>query len=256
MNKLSLILATRNDNYAGDPMQRLQIVLEHVEKFAKNRPIEVIISDWGSEIPVAKVIKKYDFVKHVHHSKEVSDSFLLDFNEVLPLNAAARVATGNHIGRIDQDTILGPDFFDWYYETDHNEEDFYFCTKREMPKGVITIDKSLAVHDSKRPNSGEFWRDAVGIFLIPKELFHATRGYDEKNILAMHMEHDFVVRLMKVGNLVNLGPLIDWDTYHIWHSRDKAKNRPRNPHRSTAELKKLPAFVNDENWGIYNKELK
>ena len=255
MSGLSLVLGSRNDNYTGNPMERLRTVLEYIEKHFADKDVEVIIGDWGSEIPIAEVVPEYDFLKFAYISPDITRSMLencpVDFSEVLAVQAAARKATGDHIGRIDQDTILGPKFVDWYYNTEHDPNDFYFCTRREMPENVFTLDSANAPHDSKRPTGFEFWRDAVGIFLIPQSMWFETTGYDQKNVLGNHMEHEYVMRLSRVGRLVNIGPSIDWEAFHIWHSRDDCKARPRNNQLSTLQLKQLPLIANTKNWGIY-----
>ena len=58
---LSLILCSRNDQYLGNSRWRLQTALNYlaqkVHELGREEDVEVIVSDWGSEIPLHSVLE-------------------------------------------------------------------------------------------------------------------------------------------------------------------------------------------------------
>ena len=58
---LSLILCSRNDQYMGNPRWRLQTALnylaQNVQESGREEDVEVVVADWGSEIPLHTVLQ-------------------------------------------------------------------------------------------------------------------------------------------------------------------------------------------------------
>ena len=79
--------------------------------------LEIVVSDWGSEVPLSEVLdlvpEAKSTVKFIHVPPDIAEVKQKDskFPEVIALNAAARRASGEYIGRIDNDTVVGSDFF-------------------------------------------------------------------------------------------------------------------------------------------------
>ena len=122
---LSLILCSRNDRYQGNSLWRLQTALNYaglqVHVLGREEDVEIIVSDWGSEIPLRDVIaltpEAARVVRFLTIPPEIARIEQQDspFPEVLALNAAARRATGEYIGRIDQDTLVSRRFFETFF---------------------------------------------------------------------------------------------------------------------------------------------
>ncbi len=123
---LSLILCSRNDQYMGNSLWRLQTTLNYVaqkvHELSREEEVEVLVSDWGSDIPLREVLelspdaaRMISFILIPH---EVACDLQKDspFAEVLALNAAARWAEGEYIGRIDQDTLVGKRFLEYFFD--------------------------------------------------------------------------------------------------------------------------------------------
>src|SRR5476651_1634421 len=57
---LSLILCWRNDAYMGNSVWRLETTLNYtcdrVHALGREDDVEVIVADWGSEVPLAEVV--------------------------------------------------------------------------------------------------------------------------------------------------------------------------------------------------------
>ena len=119
---ISLILCSRNDSYMGNSRWRLEtslnLALLNARKANFLDNLEIVVSDWGSKVPLSDVLnlvpEAKGRVKFVHVPSDVAKAEQKDskFPEVIALNAAARRATGQYIGRIDNDTIVGREFFE------------------------------------------------------------------------------------------------------------------------------------------------
>ena len=119
---ISLILCSRNDSYMGNSLWRLETSINLALLNAKAAnfldKLEVVVADWGSEVPLSDVLnlvpEAKGRVKFVHIPPDVAQVEQKDskFPEVIALNAAARRASGEYIGRIDNDTIVGREFFE------------------------------------------------------------------------------------------------------------------------------------------------
>ena len=120
MFTLTLILCSRNDSYMGNSRWRLEtsinLALLNAHKAGFLDQLKIIVSDWGSEIPLRDVLQlvpeAVGRVKFVHTPEDIAIIEQKDskFPEVIALNAAARRASGEYIGRIDNDTVVGAEF--------------------------------------------------------------------------------------------------------------------------------------------------
>ena len=78
--------------------------------------LEIIITDWGSEISLSEVLnlisEAKERVKIIHIPPDIAVVEQKDskFPEVIALNVAARRFSGEYIGRIDNDTVVGVEF--------------------------------------------------------------------------------------------------------------------------------------------------
>src|SRR6478672_1696243 len=123
---LSLILCSRNDNYMGNSRWRLETTLNYVadqvELLGRERDVEVLVADWGSNIPLRDVLRltpaAAQITSFILIPPEIARPLQKDspFPEVLALNAAARRARGAYIGRIDQDTLVGQRFLKVFFQ--------------------------------------------------------------------------------------------------------------------------------------------
>src|SRR5262249_49549919 len=121
--RLSLILCSRNDEYMGNSRWRLETTLnslgERIHRLGRSADVEVLVADWGSDVPLADAMTLEPaaaaIVSFVTIPPGVARARQGDspFPEVLALNAAARRARGDYIGRIDQDTLVGDWFLKW-----------------------------------------------------------------------------------------------------------------------------------------------
>jgi hypothetical protein len=88
----------------------------------------------------------------------------------------------------------------------------------------------------------------VGVLLIPRTVFHDLGGYDERNILFNHMEHELIARLRTRAEVQDLGRKLDYDFYHQFHSVEGS--RPENPWIDDETLARATLRPNGERWGL------
>jgi hypothetical protein len=254
--RLAYVIASKNDGFCGDPMSRLLKTLRQI--LYGPGDCEVIVSDWASDQPIVDVIggelPKTKRARFLYIPKEVSGEFPVPFVEVVALNAAVRRAHGTLVGRLDQDTLVGPRFVKWVHEHPLDDRRAFFSTRRDLPPGCTWIDASAPIWHDFHPDSKWFYAGAVGILLAPRAEWHATRGYDERLQFRDHMEHDLCLRFRRAGGLVNLTPIIKADFYHLWHERIPGLPVNPSPHPEQLEEQIIPT-PNDDNWGLGGIEL-
>src|SRR6478672_8553762 len=100
----------------------LNYVADQVEALGRAKDVEVLVADWGSEVPLRDVLRLTPaaaaIVSFILIPPEIARPLQKDspFPEVLALNAAARRAKGIYIGRIDQDTLVGRRFLEVFVD--------------------------------------------------------------------------------------------------------------------------------------------
>ncbi|MEQ1898881.1 MAG: hypothetical protein ABL971_16025 [Vicinamibacterales bacterium] len=285
--KLSLILCSRNDSYMGNSRWRLQTALNYVAKnieaLGRDADVEILVTDWGSEVPLREVLTltsaaqrltSFIIVPPTTASELQGDS---PFPEVLALNAAARRATGRYIGRIDQDTLVGRRFLTTFFEILDGTRQidapllmgfsnvkmipYRFSVQCPEPSSV-----ELFVHCFGRLLKRENWHSrapfyhaAVGIWLVHREVWSECGGYDERMIYMNSMETNMTLRLLPTHTMANLGELCAYDFYHLEHYHPWVPRRSRiyrkvnsNPLFSEPEV----INPNGQEWGLREHRLE
>jgi hypothetical protein len=285
---ISLILCARNDQYQGNSIWRLETALNYVAQnvfeLGKEEQVEVIVADWGSEVPLRNALKLTPqaarIVSFLHIPPEIARVEQKDspFPEVLALNAAARRAKGEYIGRIDQDTLVGKHFLKtwfWLYEKPRLlvplEKALLLSNRRRISVRFTSLSpsfwavdryvrwfgKSLPIMNPLPPHL--FYQSYVGIWLLHRDLWYECGGYDERFIYMDWQEVDMMLRLTKY-TLVNLGELTDHDLYHLDHGPARIawsaqRNRKCNPSRDV-DNRPEEDYPNDEKWGLMRYHLE
>ena len=290
--RLTLVLCSRNDDYMGNSRWRLQMALnwlgERVHAIGRASEVEVIVTDWGSDTPLREVLQlteraarlvSFLEVPSVIARREQRDS---PFPEVLALNAAARRARGDYIGRIDQDMLVGEGFLRFFFDAREGRVDLdipldrgvFFANRRGIPyrfvqqqpsaahldRFVARFGRTLQVFDDSPWYPGIFWASFVGIVLLHRSLWHEAGGYDESLIYMNHMEIELVARLRQRLPVVDLGALVDHDFYHLDHY--PPGSWWAGDHRRVNELPDIdsaavrPLHPNGTDWGLRHLRLE
>lgn len=284
---VSLILCSRNDRYQGDSVWRLQTALnatvQAVAAIGREQDVEIILVDWGSKVPLREALcltpATARQVSFLYLSQEIIKEVAKDspFAEVLALNAAARRAKGLYIGRIDQDTVPGPEFMRRMIEILEGkfpihvlpETAMFLSNRRCIPyrfasrspslwcvnRFVKWFGRNLPLMSPLPPEL--FYQSFVGIWMLHRDLWEEARGFDEEMIYMEWMEVDMYLRLRPKYTLVNLGELIDHDVYHLDHLHPFAhwgtlgRSRKTNPVRDYDHPPKTRR-PNGPDWGLVN----
>jgi hypothetical protein len=280
---ISFILCSRNDNYMGNPVGRLEIALnylaENVRLLGMEESVEVIVTDWGSETPLRKVLNLNATASIITRFLEVPISVAKEvqkdspFAEVLALNAAVRHAGGQYIGRIDQDTLVGKRFLRMFFEWIDGkrnppvnlEKSYLFSCRREIPFAFASRNPSLDQVSRLIRWCGSmlaiemyyrhfFVGNPVGIMLLHRNIWEECGGYDERLIYWGWMEVDMAYRVQNKYPLVNLGRMVGTDFYHLEHyDPSLPRKTPRNENPKITEG--LSLSPNKSTWGLINYPL-
>jgi hypothetical protein len=280
---LSLILCSRNDDYMGNSRWRLKTTLNYIAQMVvelnRENEVEVLVTDWGSDIPLRDVLKLSSvatrIVSFIEIPPETARALQKDspFAEVIALNVAARRSTGEFIGRIDQDTLVGKQFLEYFFDLYEGrqklevplDEALFFSNQRMFPYRVVVRNPSLWIVDRYVHYFGKFmkteiskyskifYRHGVGIWLIHRDLWNECGGYDERLIYMNSMEINMVDRLRSKYQVVNLGKLVNYAFYHLEHyhplvPRKSSTHRPVNPDYLFENHDTMNP--NGQNWGL------
>ena len=288
---ISLILCSRNDSYMGNSRWRLESSINLALLNAKDASfldkLEIVVSDWGSEIPLHEVLnlvpEAKDRVKFVHVPPNIAKVEQKDskFPEVIALNAAARSASGEYIGRIDNDTVIGTDFFRKFEKLHKNNptdeldlaDSFLFVERKSVPYRIsrlslpqplisffIKMFSSFLKLESATNWGKEFWHSPVGIMMFHRDIWRATQGYDERLIYWGWMETDFAIRLSQNHHIINFGEHMGHHFFHLEHYSNLTEYKNRNgaatPRKKNEAITEgLSYKVNSDAWGLAKYEL-
>ena len=278
---LSLILCSRNDAYLGNSRWRLETALNYVgDRVASvgcEDRVEVIVADWGSDVPLRDAVSLAPAAARITWFLTIPPALARElqgdspFPEVLALNAAARRARGEYIGRIDQDTLTGERFLRWSLAmaegtevTDARprpEASLFFANRRSIPYRLAVccppghvIDRFIARNgNTLHIETGKvFYNIDVGIWLAHRRLWDECGGYDERMIYMNDMEIDMVTRLMSKYPMIDLGKIVGYDFYHLDHYHPKGSRSSSTHRKVNARAPRHSAGVrpSGDTWGL------
>jgi len=250
--------------------------------------LEIVVSDWGSEIPLSQVLnlvpEAKDRLKFVHVPPDIAAMEQKDskFAEVIALNAAARRASGEYIGRIDNDTVVGTEFFRKFAKLHRNnptdeldlKDSFLFVERRSVPYRITRISLPLSLIsvfikffrgffkvESAKDWGREFWWSPVGIMMFHRDIWKATQGYDERLIYWGWMEGDLALRLEQKHKVVEFRKFVGYNFFHLEHYSNLTEYKDRNG-AATSRKKNEPKFEglnyceNSNDWGLHSSPIE
>jgi len=293
--KASFVLVSRDDNYCGDSLGRLTNTLnllgERLSFFNKDINSECILVEWGSNTLKNKLIlnnKIKKILKIVEVPNVISKKYQKDspFSEVHAMNLGFKKSSGDFFIRIDQDTLVGDRFINWFFNEYHVDvsvqwPEIAFSGRRDLSpdqsKNFLNIvtdqkeNKKIPItHENHYfnkytcvKNRFKFYGAAVGAIVIHKNLYNKHRGFNEDLIYMNNMDIEFINRICKNNPIYNLGLDIENDFYHQYHDRVDAamvstKSGEVIGKRKTNNIyyrEFISRGVNRGNWGLQNEDL-
>jgi GT2 family glycosyltransferase len=270
----------------GDPMWRLataiNYVAQHIESLQKQQQVEIVVADWGSEIPIADVIQLTEQACAITRFIQVPADLAMNlqqdsaFGEVFALNAAARRSKGQYIGRIDQDTLVTKDFLVCFFDAlDGKRNDgfdlsntYMFAARKQLSFSFVSKQPSIQDLELSIAHMATFtfneeltfchWASPVGILLMHRNIWYDIGGYDERLIYYWFMDVDLATRLINKYPVVNIGKVFGYHFFHLEHVRSQFKFRHSHRKLNPAWSKSFNKPVlnpNGKDWGLGKVEL-
>jgi predicted glycosyltransferase involved in capsule biosynthesis len=273
----SIILCGKNDNYAGNFIQRMQFNLDklndNIDKLNVN-DIEIIAVDWGSEIPLTTIlnIENYKFTKFIHVTTDIAHKYSPDssFSSVHALNTGYRRSQGQYIFFIDADSYISYDYFVELYnlvkQFNSTDNIFYWASRYHLPyeihssvTNINDLDKFISIlnwkenkdnwrHDKVNLNS--FQGGAMGLLLSKNICEESTLFYEKLNKWGWL---DIEIHNRISSKYPCLGDLEDHNMYffHLDHHNIAAGGQNgSNYYTNSNEFN-----ANDSSWGLINENL-
>lgn len=285
---LTIVMCGRNDNFAGNFVQRLEHnlnkLIDNIEKLQIN-DVEIIVTDWGSPkdeklYDVVKIPKK-DYLKFLYVPHELTQVYSPESNFSIPhaMNAAVRRMSGKYMLSLDGDSYVPFDMFDKVYElikNDTREYIYYWGSRILMPYHVQTTINNIQEMDEliddwkskgkpfvHHTQLDQGWaRSKVDLvnfggggcaILINKEIVQEATFLYEKLTKWGWMDVEFHRRISsKFPCLGDLEDIFDSEFYHIGHHENQTGH---DVHGFNTYFSSQEFTANDSDWGLGNENL-
>lgn len=276
---LSIVFAGKNDDYAGNFLQRIKFNIEKLsDNLSKLKKInvEIIVVDWASETRLSSALglSNLPHVKFLYVPQDVASQVSPDngFSSVHALNAGYRRSVGDYVFFIDGDSYINLKTTEKVIELceklkSDNQNAYYWASRYHLPYEIHsnynTIEEIDTHIEEWDKNGRQGWnRDKIKIhdvvapmgLLLSRDIAEETTCYYEKLNKWGYIEIEFSNRIKSKytcnGDLDN-----DSDMYffHLDHhsigkqGKEKKYNEPNNSSKFQA---------NDHDWGLNNYELE
>lgn len=278
--RLSLIIGARNDAFTGNFQWRLGTTLNFIatslQKIGRLSDVEVVVCDWGSQVPLHQVLQLSSPARQITHFVIVPPDLAAEKQKdsIFPIpivqNVAIRRCRGTYIAQTDSDVIFTPLAM----------ERLLMILDRRLDIG-IDPDQALLVASRKHipfefclcePSHAEVEEylhlygamlpcepliPGIGtpsaLALMHRRLWEELGGYDERYIYWGYMEIDLYIRVNQRypwQDGANAGVIL----YHLEHypnndrtNQTRKYNRPATPDSFQ---------VNGHAWGLAEKRLE
>lgn len=233
--KLSVVIPTKND----EQNQHLATVLEQMSAL----PIEVIVVDWGSEIP----IKVPSWVRLIRVPADIAARYDGDsyFAYIAATNVGLRRATGEYLSYFGNDTFVDDALLTWLKSA--RPDTFYYISR----KNIATVEEKSVVPVAKMTKD----LHAGGGMVAHRGIWQALHGFDERMIYWGWMDHEVRLRAQLAG--IPIRKVYQVSVYHFLHHHPRMRRARKINERVFPPEMIFPTAVeaNDEHWGLANERI-
>jgi len=272
---LSIITCGKNDEYAGNFLQRIQFNLSKLEdniRELKTNQIEIIVVDWGSDKKLYDVLdtSKFQFTRFYHVPKEICTKYSPDsiFSYSKAMNAGYRRSFGDFVFFIDGDSYIPTQSFINLYNLIKNSDKlktFYWASRYHIPLEIYQFTQDSLVLDDAISNwslKKNSWRHekislnnfsgaAMGLLLSRNICEESTCWFEELNKwgwLDIELNARLSRRYTCLGDLEDIN---DSCFFHIDHHSIKWGGQSGGNQNIHANHFK----ANPDNWGLIEENL-
>ncbi len=274
---LSMFIPARNDGFMDNFNYRLETTIEYIAKnfavLGRLQDVELIIIDWGSEVPLHNVLnlgpEAQAIVRYIIVPPEIAVPAQKDspFPIVLAQNVALRRAKGTYLMQTDSDIMFVPPFLETIMriidsgdtECGRADQLFFSSQRKHIPWDFLSKSPSISEienlivsgHDDWVWDTGlEFGYCATGMMMMHRDIWFDVRGYDERLLYWGWMEIDLGMRITKKYEWCDVTRNFGIILFHMEHIKGTPTD-PRPTERRTNPMDRPVAIkANDENWGM------
>lgn len=274
---LSIIIPGRNDNFMFNFSYRLECTLNCLAKNLNSigmlDQVEVIISDWGSEVPLHKVLvlneaaralTKFLVIPPDVAEKEKKES---EFPIVIIQNAAIRRAQGEFVMQTDSDVLFPVPFLTKLFSLLRGEcadkvdvrKALMGSKRRHVPFSVIETNPPLNVLEKFVEKFGsqlegddpwEYGFCATGMMIMHRDLWFECSGYDENLVHWGWMEIDLGFRITQKYSWFDVTDGLGMELFHLEHYVPEKGGRQVVDRRKNPTNRENVFHPNSDSWGL------
>lgn len=279
---LSLVVTGRNDEYMGDFKWRLQaaanINARNAAAIGRLDDVEIVVADWKSEVPLSQVIPLVPEAQKITRfiltppSLDVPAQKDATFPDSIVINTAIRRARGEFIALTGADVVYTTSSLRILLGMLSGElpglpvrQAFLTACRRHIPTARVNRKHPLYEFEAYIDRNAAFFPIEYGgpghaaptsMMLMHRDLWHASRGFDERLIYWGFNDIDLTIRMTQRY------PFIHTDHFgvivlHLEHWSKQREYKTETFFRKLNPADNLvPEFApNDENWGLGHCEL-
>ncbi|MBI4620206.1 MAG: hypothetical protein HY739_08605 [Desulfobacterales bacterium] len=277
---LSICIFGRDDDYMLDFRYRITTTMNHLARSIKNLgqqdKVEILVTDWGSHIPMAQALELSPEVAEVCRFIYVPPDVIRDtqegkdyFHVSRASNVAIRRASGKYIMVYPADTLIQEHLLEQMLRLLKGEirlpieveRTFFMLPRMDVPWQFIERQPTIEEWDRYLLLMGKntplepviyFGFGGAGALMMHRDLWHKFRGVDERMAGWGYSDTEIGFRITRNHPFCSLSGI----GVFIYHMAHKSEGRRRDAILQTNPIRfNINEKVNDENWGLGNFEL-
>lgn len=279
---LSFVMTGRNDGFMGDFNWRLgtsiNIMARAAARLGRLDDLEIIVSDWNSDIPLHKVVQLVPEAKAITRFIAVPSEIAVPaqkdthFPDSIVLNTAIRRASGEFISQTGSDVVFTASSLNALFHVLEGrygdlplKNAFISGGRRHIPNTIINrqlplkefedyLNRNAAYFPEERGGAGH--AAPTNMMLMHRDLWHSCRGFDEKFIYWGFNDIDLALRITAQHDNIQLEHF-GVNSLHMEHWTKPRDYAPEKMFRKLNPVDNLtPEFApNPANWGLGDFDL-